>query len=191
MHPRLVQFLSAIPTLSEAERAAIGEKLTVRSFPKGAILLEQGAVGEECFFVLEGCVRQYYLLEGVEKTTAFFTEHQAVVSPSYIERSPASHYLACVEDSTLVVGHFTQEKAMYQQFPNLLAITRTMMEQAYGKTQEDFAAFVTSSPEKRYLGLLTHRPELLQRVPQHQLASYLGVTPESLSRIRKRILSKH
>jgi CRP-like cAMP-binding protein len=65
-----------------------------------------------------------------------------------------------------------------------------MIEQDLGKANENLDAFITSSPEERYLNLLDKRPELLQRVPQHQIASYLGMTPESLSRIRKRVSKK-
>jgi CRP-like cAMP-binding protein len=191
MEPELLNFLSHIPFLNEEERNAIAADLTVRRFKKGTVLLKEGEISSECYFVLKGCLRQYYLVEGEEKTTAFFTEQQAVTSfASYTEQTPSSHYLCCVEDVTLIVGNFSQEKAMYQKYPKLALITRSMMEQDYGKTQEQFAAFITSSPEKRYLDLLENRPDLLQRVPQHQLASYLGITPESLSRIRKRILAK-
>lgn len=90
----------------------------------------------------------------------------------------------------LVVGSLDYEQEMYQKFPKLAAITRALMEQDFGKTQEALVAFISSSPEERYQKLLAERPALLGRVPQHQLASYLGVTPESLSRIRKRIFMK-
>ena len=76
---------------------------------------------------------------------------------------------------------------MYETFPKLEIITRMMMEQDLGKSQDAMANFITSSPEERYLNLQKTRPDLLQRVPQHQLASFLGVTPESLSRIRNRM----
>ena len=64
------------------------------------------------------------------------------------------------------------------------------VEKEAGKTQENFALFITSSPEERYLNLLKTRPNLLQSVPQHQIASFLGIKPESLSRLKKRILIK-
>jgi CRP-like cAMP-binding protein len=90
----------------------------------------------------------------------------------------------------LVVGSLDYEQEMYQKFPKLAALTRALMEQDFGKTQSAFVAFMSSSPEERYRKLLTDRPDLLGRAPQHQIASYLGVTPESLSRIRKRIFVK-
>ncbi len=191
MDSDLLAFISNFSLLDDTEKEAIGEKLVVRTFKKGAILLNEGEISDKCFFILKGCVRQHCIMDGEEKTTAFFTELQAVTSYlSYIEQTPSKHIFSCVEETKLIVGTLNQEKKMYEAFPKLVDITRMMMEQDLGKTQENFAAFITSSPEKRYLDVLTHRPQLLNKVPQHQIASYIGITPESLSRIRKRLSVK-
>lgn len=191
MKTKLLEFISKIPSLSEEEGKQIAENITVREYPKGTVLLKEGQKNTECYFVLKGCVRQYFFADGEEKTTSFFTEEQAVVSvTSYMGQTLSNHYLSCVEDSILIVGDFNAGVEMYQKFPKLESITRMMMEQDYGKIQDSLTSFITSSPEERYLNLLKTRPELLQRVPQHQIASYLGMKPESLSRIRKRIFIK-
>jgi CRP-like cAMP-binding protein len=191
MEKELLEFMGQFSEFTPEEAAAIGSKITAKTYKKGTVLLSEGEVSSECFFVLKGCIRQYYLIDGEEKTTAFFTEQEAAVSlASYAAQLPSSHFLCCTEDCLLIVGDFNEEQEMYREFPKLEALTRTMMEQDYGKTQETLAAFMTSTPEERYLNLQKTRPALLQRVPQHQLASYLGVTPESLSRIRKRIVAK-
>ena len=132
------------------------------------------------------------LAEKSDSAISFFTEEQAVVNfySDSQERVPVNYYLSCLEDCVLIIGEPNKETEMYKKFPKLEAITRMMVEQDFGKTQEAFATFVTSSPEERYLNLLNTRPDLLQRAPQHQLASYLGMTPESLSRIRKRVSVK-
>lgn len=191
MENALHQYISKFPTLSEEEAQQIVENITVRSFNRGTMLLKAGEIYSECYFVLKGCVRQFIIIDGEEKTTAFFTEEQAVAFFSkHAEQKSSKYYLSCVEDSTLIVGDLNAEQEMYEKFPKLAAITRAITEQDYGKTQETLASFITSSPEERYLNLLDTRPELLQRVPQHQIASYLGMTPESLSRIRKRVSGK-
>jgi CRP-like cAMP-binding protein len=186
----LLDFLSGFAELDEEERVAIGKNIPVKQYKKGTTLVSEGEIPAECYFVLQGCVRQYYLVDGDEKTTAFFTERQAVAATNFIDQTPSKYYLACVEDAKLIVGSIHQDKEMYNRFPKLANITRVMIEQDFNNTRENFAAFVTSSPEKRYVDLLTTRPNLLNRVPQHQIASYLGITPESLSRIRKRISLK-
>lgn len=188
MHDELIHFLSSFNSLSAEEVNAIAALIPVEAFKKGDILLKEGQYCNTCYFVLKGCVRQYILADGEEKTTAFYTEQQAVAAFSnYIQQSPSKHYWVCAEDCLLIIGYLDKEPDMYKQFPKLAAITRNMMEQDLGKQQEEFAAFITSSPLERYRNLLANRPTLLQRVPQHQLASYLGVTAESLSRIRKRV----
>lgn len=187
----ILKYLPGMDSLPEAEARAIAEQIIMKSYPKGSLLLKEGDVSAICYFVLKGCVRQYHLSDGDEKTTAFYTEQQAVVPfTSYVHQTPSSHSLVCAEDCLLVVGDLSREQDMYTRFPKLLEITRTMMEQDFGKTQEAFSRFISSSPEERYLHLLDTRPDLFMRVPQHQIASYLGMTAESLSRIRKRTTKK-
>ena len=93
----------------------------------------------------------------------------------------------CVEDCILVVGDVDSEKTMFNKYPQLETMIRKMMEINFGEIQEQFGEFINSSPEERYESILRKCPQLIDRVPQHQLASYLGITPESLSRIKKRI----
>jgi CRP-like cAMP-binding protein len=189
MLTELRQFVAQFPSLTEEEINDIVEHLSVQQFKKGTILLHEGAVSTLCYFVLKGCVRQFCTVNEEERTVEFYTENQTVVLfSSYGQQTPSKYSFVCAEDCTLIVGDMAQEQAMYDQFPKLASITRGMVEQHFGKTQEDFATFITSSAEERYTRLLATRPDVFQRVPQHHIASYLGVTPESLSRIRKRML---
>lgn len=191
MKNELIKYTSQFPSLSVEEWKAIIENSRVREYVKGTILLKEGEKSSKCYLILKGCVRQYHIKEGQEKTTFFFTEEQASVSiTSYKEQIHSNHYLACVEDSILITYDFNKKEKMNQKIPKFESIIRMMMEQDYYKIQEMFTSFISFSPEERYLNLLKTRPGLLQRVPQHQIASYLSMTPESLSRIRKRIFIK-
>ena len=185
----LLSFLAKIPDLDDAERRRLAEELPVREFKKGAVLLRQGEVPVSCYFVLTGCVRQFSLNEdGAETSIGFFAEEEAVlVFGSQTDGRPSEYGLVCIEDSLLLVGDLNGIPAMFAKYPKLVAITRTMMERDFAKTQEEFATFKALNPEERYRNLVEKRPGLLRRVPQYQLASYIGVTPESFSRIRKRI----
>ena len=191
MDDELLHLFSEFPSLNEEEIKAISENINIRSIKKGTILLNEGSISKECYSVLKGLVRQYYIKDGEEKTTAFFTEGQAVASfSSYINQTPSKHYLVCVEDCSLTVGSKEKEKQMIAKFPKLESIIRSEMEKNAGLAQEEMATFITSSPEERYINLIKNRSELLNRVPQQQIASFLGIKPESLSRLRKRIVSK-
>jgi CRP-like cAMP-binding protein len=188
MEDKLIKYFSRISPLSEEESKAIAESMCIKTFKKGAFLLKEGQLSVDTYFVLEGCIREYILVDGEEKTTNFFTDEQWVISiNSFSQHIPSTHYMVCCTDSYLVVGNRAEEEALYKQFPRFETISRKVMEKIFAEQQAIMASHTTDTPEQRYLKLLTARPELFQLIPQYQLASYIGVKPESLSRIRKRI----
>lgn len=194
MKERFTKYISRFINLTKDETEAVLNSIEIRDFKKGSILLREGQISKEGYFVLKGCIRKYSIIEGEEQTTSFYTEDEWVSSTlSYSQKTPSDHYLSCVENSNLIVGNHQSEKEFYelfQRFPRLQELTRTIMETEISKYQQILATFKKETPEQRYLALLENRPDLIQRVPLHQLASYIGVKPESLSRIRKRILNK-
>lgn len=190
MHAILFDFLSKYISLTEDEKNAIISLDIFRSVKKGTILLEKGQKTKESYFVLKGCIRTYYILKGEEKTTAFYTEMEALTPPSVVTKTPSEYYISCVEDSILTISNLDMEAEVNRKFPRFESLCRMFSEELLAKQRTDFDEFKTSSPEQRYLNLLQSRPDLVQRVPQHQLASYLGIKPQSLSRLRARILQK-
>ncbi len=190
MENEILKYLSKYVPITDEIASAINESAFIKSFKKGTILLEEGKISNECFFILKGCIRSYCIIEGEEKTIEFYTEEQALTPTSYGQKVASKHYLECMEDTIASVGSPEFEIEMYQKYPQLESVTRVIGEIVMSKYQENFAEFKMASPEERYLNLLKTRPDLLQRVPQHQIASYLGIKPESLSRIRKRIMNQ-
>jgi CRP-like cAMP-binding protein len=184
----LLEYFSALTTLSDEETQAIVESMRVRTYEQGTLLLREGEQVVESYFVMQGCVREYCLIGGEEMTTNFFTEGQWVLSlQSLLHRVPANHWLVCAEQTVVVVGTEKGEQELLKQCPRFESIARKVTEYILAEYQERVAAHLTSTPEQRYVRLLQSRPELLQRIPQYQIASYIGVKPESLSRIRKRL----
>lgn len=190
MQDLLFDFISKYITLTEDEKNVLVELDLLRSVKKGTILLKEGQKSKESYFVLKGCIRTYYVLDIEEKTTAFYTEMEVLTPPSVINKAPSEHFISCVEDSILAVSTSDMEKEINSKFPKFELMCRVLSEELLAKQQINFDEFKTSSPEQRYLNLLQKRPDLIQRVPQYQLASFLGIKPQSLSRLRARILEK-
>lgn len=187
----MLDYISKIVNLNEIEKEVIKAEIPVKTFKKGTILLREGQVSRRAFFNIKGCVRSYYLLDGEEKTTFFYLENQFVTSmKSFTQKIPSTHYLECLEDSVLCVLSYEKEQELLQRFPKFESLSRILLEEELGNYQEMLSLYMIANPEKRYLNLLKYRPELRERIPQYQLATYLGITAESLSRIRKRISVK-
>lgn len=186
----LFDFISKYISLTEEEKNALLSLDLFHSMKKGAILLKEGQKSKESYFVLKGCIRTYYVVEGEEKTTGFYTEMEALTPPAVINNTPSEYYISCTEDSLLLISNADMEVEVNTKFPKFDVMCRKFTEELLAKQRIDFDAFKTSSPEQRYLNLLQKRPDLIQRVPQHQLASYLGIKPQSLSRLRARIVEK-
>ena len=186
----LFGFITKYISLTEDEKNAILSLDIFRPIKKGATLLKEGQKSQDCYFVLKGCIRKYYIIDGEEKTTAFFTEMEALTPHCVKNNAPSEYFISCVEDTIITVANPDMEVEIFTKFPKFEMMCRILSEESLAKQQINFDEFKTSSPEKRYLNLIQKRPDLIQRVPQHQLASYLGIKPQSLSRLRARILGK-
>jgi CRP-like cAMP-binding protein len=190
MKNTLFDFIAKYITLTEEEKNALLSLDLFRSVRKGTVLLKEGQYSKDSFFVLKGCIRVYYQMDGEEKTTAFYTELDAVTPHCVINNAPSEYFISAVEDSILTVSNTDMEAEINSKFPKFETMCRILSAELLTRQQINFDEFKTASPEKRYLNLLEKRPDLVQRVPQHQLASYLGIKPQSLSRLRTRILEK-
>lgn len=190
MQQLLFDFISKYIPLNYEEKKALIDLDIFHSVKKGSVLLEEGKTSKEGYFVLKGCIRTYYIIDGEEKTTAFYTEMEGLTPNCVVTKKPSEYYVAATEDSIITISNPDMENEIFEKFPKFETLCRVLSEELLVKQQIDFDDFKTSSPEQRYLNLLEKRPDLIQRVPQHQLASFLGVKPQSLSRLRSRIIEK-
>ena len=184
--------VSSANILNENEIDLIVEKTIVKQFKKDEILLRAGQIPTKCYMVVEGCVREYLIKDGVEKSTAFFTEGDTFTPIAHNGKgSPSKHYWECIEDCVLTISNQAFEKELRAALPRLDAVFQQIAVEKLNKAKAEWSHFISSSPEERYLNLLETRPTLFNRVPHHQIASYLGIEPQSLSRIRKRIFDNY
>lgn len=187
----LENHLCNLKVLTPEEIQVIQEATIVRKYKKGEMLLKEGQTQTECYMILVGCIREYIIDNGGDKTTAFYTEGDKITSYSSEGKNIASkHYLECVEDCIITVSSQNFEDELRKLVPRMDAIIQQIAKEQLGKNKDEFTTYVASSPEERYQKLLDTKPTLFNRVPQYQIASFLGVKPESLSRIRKRIHTK-
>lgn len=191
MENTLVEMMSNFIDLTNDEKKGILEDFPVKTYTKGTNLLKEGQIAKDAFLVIKGCLRKYSIEDGEEKTSAFYTEFQSAVNFDSISNSrPSKYYFTCTEDTTVAILNSEKESTLYKKFPRFAEVCRVEMEKMLGASQEEMSSFINSTPKERYLNVLKNRPDLIQRIPQYQLASYLGVKPETLSRIRKRISLK-
>lgn len=190
MSNQIIDFITQYITLSNDEKKWIEESKSILHCKKGDILLRESEYSEKCFFILRGCVRSYYLIDGEEKNTAFFIESETITPVSYITKEPSAYYLSCLENCILSVASPTQSRQLIKKVPKLQDLVFRLNENLIVQKQIMYDDFKNLNAEKRYLKLMEKRPDLTNRVPQYHIASFLGMTPVSLSRLRGRLSKK-
>ncbi len=186
----LRQAVESLTPLADGEWEAVAAAFVEQQVPRKTVLLPAGAVAREVYFVAQGCVRLYYEQNGTDRSAFFFTEGQfAGAYDSFITQQPSPHFVETLEPCRLLRVSHDALQGLYQRVPAMNELVRKIVEHRFVELHQLFTAFILDSPETRYRHLLHQRPDLLRRVPQHHLATYLGITPISLSRIRKRIVS--
>ncbi|MBZ4191759.1 Crp/Fnr family transcriptional regulator [Niabella beijingensis] len=161
-----------------------------KAYKKGAVLLEEGRVANEVFFIMKGVVRQYFLNEeGQERTCNLSMEHEFITDlESFSRKSRSASSIAALEPTTCMVITCADLVKALTASPATAEFFRIVMENVAAENIRRTKALLSLSPEKQFSDLVRDKPELLQRVPQRYIAQYLGIAPESLSRIRKRMM---
>jgi CRP-like cAMP-binding protein len=183
---RILSFLSQFVSLDDAERELIRKVTRIERYPKGTILLAEGAVARESWLVVQGCVRVFRRVHGADRTVAFHTEFHPAIPPSYGTDAPSPVAFECLEDVVAGASTPQAEAQAFAAYPGFESVCRVMGEALMARLQQVHIDTLTRTAEQRYLDLAARRPDLLQRVPQYHIASYLGIQPETLSRIRRR-----
>jgi CRP/FNR family transcriptional regulator len=181
----LKQYIS----LNIDEETLLLSGLKVLRVNKKDFLLKEGQVCKANYFVEEGLLRMYFINEkGNEQITQFALEKWWIADYMSLVTQNRSHfYIQAVEASTLIVIEHDKQDELLQQLPQLERYFRLMMQRAYAAAQMRVMYFHVYSKEESYRQFVSLFPGFVQRIPQYMLASYLGLTPEYLSELRKKI----
>lgn len=184
--------ISRCASISSPELEIFHSRLKAKTFKKKTLLLKQGEICKFEAYIIEGCVKKYYIDPDGEEVILQFAVEDWWVSDigSFSEQKPSNLFIETLEDTNVLIIDFESKARLFKEIPTLERVFRIMMQRAYSVLESRFYATVTNSAEERYLQFLEKYPTIPQRVPQQQIASYLGITPESLSRIKSKLLKK-
>ena len=182
---------SFIP-LSSQDEEIVRKLFHKKVFKKGDHLLQAGSVCRYIIFIETGLVRYYLNSDGEEHTTYFNKEGEFVCDyMSFLPQAPSYVNIQALEDTTIFVISFNDIQQFYKEVEHGERFGRLGIEQVFVSVINQIKSLYTDPPEVRYSQFLSNFPDIGQRIPQYYIASYVGIKPQSLSRIRKRIAGKH
>lgn len=188
MPQQILQSIKSIVSLNESEEEAFVKILEIKQLKKKEVLLQQGQICNKISFINSGCMRLFYEIEGVENTVQFFFADRWYTDyESFLTGQSTIENLQALENSEVVQFKKTDLYQLYTTHPVFERVGRILAENAFLSLSKLNKMLTNEEPQQRYLSLLSQRPEVVMNIPQHYIASYLGIKPESLSRIRKRI----
>ena len=178
--------------IGDDDWALIEPHLTERSIRKHDFMIREGSIGRELGYILEGEMRHFYTHAGEEKTTYFYFEN-SLVGPyhSCITGLPSRLSIEALSDTRLIVFPYSILKKLFAKNQTWNTFGRLLAEYLGIGLEDRMVGLLTLSPEERYIDLLkSNKKKIIERIPQHLIANYLGITPVSLSRIRNRVNKK-
>ncbi len=192
MYSSLRNSIERFISLSDDDWNLLVPHLEIRKLKKHELLAEIGKVSNDVGFVLEGMLRHYYLKDGEEKTTYFYFENHFVTSYiSCITKQPSQLSIEALSDCVLIVFPYTIFQDLFEKSMTWQKFGRLIAEYIAIGLEERMVGLLMLSPEERYLELIKgNKIKIIERVPQHYIANYLGITPVSMSRIRNRVAKK-
>jgi CRP-like cAMP-binding protein len=186
MYPELIFHIKRYVTLQPHEEEAICKSMEHKSFKKKELLLEPGKLCQGNYFVLKGCIRQYLVNNKLnEQIINFGLENWWIADQdSLLNHSPATCYIQTIEASEVLLLAEKARISLFEQVPVMESYFRIMMQKSYVASQRRIGYMFNLNDEERYRQFSRLYPDFMQRVPQYMLASYLGFTPQFLSRLR-------
>lgn len=193
MYDRILKNVSRFIRLSPEQVEIFTAGIKIKQLRRRQYLLQPGDVSRYECFVTEGCLRQYYIDDkGVEHTLMFgFEDYWIGDMYSFLTGKPSRYNVEAIEDSTLLLIEKQRLEQLYDEIPELNRFYRILLQNAYIAMSDRISQTLTMTAEERYHAFLHRYPQAEQRLSLKHIASYLGITPESLSRIRGQKNKQH
>jgi len=193
MFQNIIKNISRFVTLTPEEEKIYEDLLTLQKFPKKTLLLREGEICQFEGFIKEGCVRTYYLDEnGFEVTLLFAVEDWWITDiASFNNQTPSKIFIETLEDTEIYMLNPQTKEELMQKVPKFERAFRLMMQRYVVTLQNRLVNTISQPATDRYLEFIRVYPTIPQRVAQYYIASYLGVSKEFVSTIRKRLASKN
>jgi CRP-like cAMP-binding protein len=188
MYEKIHNYISRFVQLTPEEMAFVEQNLELRVIPRKTIMLNAGEICDFEGYVNKGCIREYFIdRKGAELTLEFAVEDWWVSDiTSFESQSPSNMYIETLEDCELLILTHDSKERILNQVPKLERMFRLMIQRHLTVVQNRLFKTVSFSAMDKYTEFIRRYPTISQRVPQHYIASYLGISPEFLSRLRKR-----
>ena len=188
MYPNLVSHIRRFVSLSEDEAQQLFLFIKPLQVKKKGFILKEGQYCKADYFVEKGCLRMFFINEkGIEQITQFALEHWWMADYfSLLNKTKTPFNIQAVENSEVLCFDLKTQTALFKQIPQIETYFRMVAQKAFAASQMRIKFFHDFSKEESYHHFNNLFPEFVQRVPQYMLASYLGLTPEYLSEIRKK-----
>lgn len=187
------QFRNKFPLTDEKWNEYIGYFNRIE-VPAKTTLLEEGEVSKKLYIIEKGCIRVWFNNKGKDLTTQFFFENQSVASiESFMKKLPSPTNIETIEPSILWWIHKNDLDKILEEIKEIPELRDKLINMLFERTfdyMKYFVSFIKDSPIERYTNLIKERPQIILRVPQHYIASYLGITTVHLSRLKSKIVSK-
>jgi CRP-like cAMP-binding protein len=187
----LLHTIQYLITLSPGEIDLVKTLFKERTYKKGEFFLEEGRICKQVGFVAKGLLRYYINQDGEEKIYDFSQENEFVCNyESFLPQLPSTKNIQALEDSIVFVISQSDLQLFYANVRGGERFGRIAIEAVFVKLLQDISSLYSETPELRYERFLKNHGDLQQRISQYHIASFVGVKPQSLSRIRKRIFSQ-
>lgn len=192
MFPLLRAHIEKRVQLTDEEFSIISKYFVPKSLKKHQFLLNEGDVCKNIGFINSGCLREYTIdNKGTEHIIQFAIEDWWVSDlHSFLSGLPSIYNIDALQDSEVLLLEKSEREELLENCPNMEKFFRLLIEANHVATQQRISDSLSASAEERYLKFVKTYPKLIEQVPQNQIASYLGITPQSLSRIRKELTRK-